>query len=103
MHGASPLAAWVVSLVQKSLNGAVWNSIVMFGYFAVTISPTSSHAFFSTSEPDHMNQEGHRFIAAGIGALRGPRCAAARREHQGGCSYCQNLGETGKSHGTPSA
>src|SRR5512132_3895820 len=28
----------------------------MFGYFWVTRSATCSHAFFSTSEPDHMNQ-----------------------------------------------
>src|SRR6478672_2300348 len=28
----------------------------MFGYFWVTMSPTCSQAFFSTSEPDHMNQ-----------------------------------------------
>src|SRR4051794_27276822 len=55
-HGALPLAAWVVSLVQKSLNGAVSNLILMFGYFAVTMSATCSQAFFSTSEPDHMNQ-----------------------------------------------
>src|SRR4051794_32048743 len=55
-HGALPLAAWVVSLVQKSLNGAVSNLILMFGYFCVTMSATCSQAFFSTSEPDHMNQ-----------------------------------------------
>src|SRR6187402_2576886 len=56
MHGAWPLAASVVSLVQKSLNGVVSNWILMFGYFWVTMSATCSHAFFSTSEPDHMNQ-----------------------------------------------
>ena len=28
----------------------------MFGYFWVTMSATCSQAFFSTSEPDHMNQ-----------------------------------------------
>ena len=28
----------------------------MFGYFWVTRSATCSQAFFSTSEPDHMNQ-----------------------------------------------
>src|SRR3954471_12106453 len=28
----------------------------MFGYLAVTMSATCSQAFFSTSEPDHMNQ-----------------------------------------------
>src|SRR3954451_16375045 len=55
-HGALPLAAWGVSLVQKSLNGAVSNLILMFGYLAVTMSATCSQAFFSTSEPDHMNQ-----------------------------------------------
>ncbi|GAA3602373.1 hypothetical protein GCM10022236_00220 [Microlunatus ginsengisoli] len=38
------------------MNGAVWNSILMFGYFWVTMSATWSQAFFSTSEPDHMNQ-----------------------------------------------
>src|SRR4029450_13390380 len=56
MHGAWPLAASVVSLVQKSLNGVVSNWILMFGYFWVTMSATCSQAFFSTSEPDHMNQ-----------------------------------------------
>src|SRR3954451_20420758 len=56
MHGALPLAASVVSLVQKSLNGVVSNLIFMFGYFWVTMSATCSQAFFSTSEPDHMNQ-----------------------------------------------
>src|SRR3954470_13375299 len=55
-HGALPLAAWVVSLVQKSLNGAVSNLILMSGYFCVTMSAMCSQAFFSTSEPDHMNQ-----------------------------------------------
>src|SRR3982751_604127 len=55
-QGALPLAAWVVSLVQKSLNGAVSNLILMSGYFCVTMSATCSQAFFSTSEPDHMNQ-----------------------------------------------
>jgi hypothetical protein len=29
---------------------------LMFGYFWVTMSATCSQAFFSTSEPDHMNQ-----------------------------------------------
>src|SRR4029450_3269355 len=56
MHGAWPLAASVVSLVQKSLNGVVSNWILMSGYFWVTRSATCSQAFFSTSEPDHMNQ-----------------------------------------------
>src|SRR6187402_454708 len=56
MHGAWPLAASVVSLVQKSLNGVVSNWILMFGYFWVTMSAMCSQAFFSTSEPDHMNQ-----------------------------------------------
>src|SRR6185437_13906151 len=55
-HGALPLAASVVSLVQKSLNGVVSNWILMFGYFSVTMSAMCSQAFFSTSEPDHMNQ-----------------------------------------------
>src|SRR6188472_793598 len=55
-HGALPLAASVVSLVQKSLNGVVSNWILMFGYFWVTMSAMCSQAFFSTSEPDHMNQ-----------------------------------------------
>src|SRR3954451_18218711 len=56
MHGALPLAASVVSLVQKSLNGVVSNWTLMFGYFCVTMSAMCSQAFFSTSEPDHMNQ-----------------------------------------------
>src|SRR3954453_18882385 len=55
-HGVLWLPACVVSLVQKSLNGAVWNSTLMFGYFWVTMSAMWSQAFFSTSEPDHMNQ-----------------------------------------------
>src|SRR5512132_1536506 len=56
MHAASPLPASVVSLVQKSLNGVVSNWILMFGYFWVTMSAICSQAFFSTSEPDYMNQ-----------------------------------------------
>src|SRR3954471_9375531 len=55
-QGVVWLAACVVSLVQKSLNGAVWNSTLMLGYFWVTMSAMWSQAFFSTSEPDHMNQ-----------------------------------------------
>src|SRR5919112_6598191 len=56
MHAVLPLAAWVVSFVQKSLNGVVSNLILMSGYFCVTMSAMCSQAFFSTSEPDHMNQ-----------------------------------------------
>src|SRR3954451_9306629 len=55
-HGVLWLAACVASFVQKSLNGAVWNSTLMLGYFWVTMSAMWSQAFFSTSEPDHMNQ-----------------------------------------------
>src|SRR6476661_1657574 len=55
-QGVVWLAACVVSLVQKLLNGAVWNSTLMLGYFWVTMSAMWSQAFFSTSEPDHMNQ-----------------------------------------------
>src|SRR4029453_3245063 len=114
MHGAWPLAASVVSLVQKSLNGVVSNWILMFGYFWVTMSATCSQAFFSTSEPDHMNQvrvtgppEELPELALPLLPPRGaPRAGAAAVAAAGGQEYDgrgrrEEFGETGNSHSTP--
>ena len=98
------LAAWVVSFVQKSLNGAVWNSTLMFGYLAVTMSAMCSQASFSTSEPDHMNQEivtGPPEESPPPEPLLAAATAVAGGQQDDGRGRGQQFGDPGDSHGTP--